>query len=221
MDSNKILARCILLSKRNFGEGHVILSLLTERYGVIKASAFGGQRLSKRFKGNLDYFKVIEAEIELRIKKGHSVFSIAAIKSVPHEFKNIGTSIERFAAASYMQEVCSIVITPNESVTATEENYFIELYNSLIKLEGQNSKEDILKTVYDFSLDLYTQTGFLPDIKKMYGIKNMIDHLEEFNSRILGAAPRSFAILENVINSKNIPSEDSSVHNPSQNLPEK
>ena len=200
MENSKILTKCIVLSKRNFGEGHMMLTLLTERYGVIKASAFGGQRLSKRFKGNLDYFKFIECELEHKKKDNMNITNITSIKSVLHDFKAIGKSIERFAAASYIQELCAIVLTPNEAMGKSGSNYFLNLYEALCKLEQQDSPEEILTTVYDFSICLYTDTGFLPELKKMSGVKNMISHLEEFNSRILGTAPKSFAVLESVIN---------------------
>jgi len=200
MENSKILTNCIVLSKKNFGEGHLMVTLLTEQYGIIKAPAFGGQRLSKRFKGTLDYFKFIECELEHKKKDSVNVMSITSVKSVLHNFKTIGCSIERFAAASYIQEICAIVLTPNESKGKSGSNYFLNLYEALCKLEKQNSAEDILRTVYDFSVLLYTDTGFLPELQKMSGTKNIISHLGEFNSRILGAAPKSFTVLESVMN---------------------
>jgi len=200
MENSKVLTKCIVLAKKNFGEGHLMVTLLTERYGVIKASAFGGQRLSKRFKGNLDYFKFIECELEHKKKNGSNISSITSVKNTLHNFKAIGQSIEKFAAASYIQELCAIILTPNEAKGKSGNNYFLNLYEALCKLEQQRSQEDILYTVYDFSIRLYTDTGFLPELKKMSGAKNIISHLEEFNSRILGITPKSFAVLEKVIN---------------------
>jgi len=200
MENTKILTKCFVLSKRNFGEGHLVITLLTERSGVIKTSAFGGQRLSKRFKGTLDYFKFIEAELEQKKKDRASMFTITSVKNVLHDFKAIGLSIERFAAASYIQELCSTILTPNEPYGKSGNNYLLSLYNALCKLETQSSVDDILSTVYEFSVNIYIETGFLPEIKRMSGVKNIISHLEEFNSRILGTAPKSFAVLEKVLN---------------------
>ncbi len=197
MENSKILTKCIVLSKKNFGEGHLMTTLLTERYGVIKASAFGGQRLSKRFKGSLDYFKFIECELEQ--KKDSNLTSIISVKDTLHDFKAMGHNIERFAAASYIQELCATILTPNEANGKSGNNYFLTLYEALCKLEQQASSEEILSTVYDFSIGLYTDTGFLPKLKKMSGAKNIISHLAEFNSRILGATPKSFTVLERII----------------------
>lgn len=205
MESSKILIKCVILSKKNFGEGHIIITLLTERYGVIRASAFGGQRLSKRFRGNLDYFKFIEAELEHKNKDGSSTFTITAVKNVIHDFKALSLDIQKFAAASYIQELCSIILTPNESMGKSGSNFFLNLYEALCKLERISSTEEILSIIYEFSVLLYTDTGFLPEIKRMTGIKNMMSHLEEFNSRILGSAPKSFAVLSDVI--KPIPTQ--------------
>ena len=167
MESSKILIKCVILSKRNFGEGHIILTLLTERYGVIRASAFGGQRLSKRFRGNLDYFKFIEAELENKDKNGDNTFTITAVKNVMHDFKALSLNIQKFAAASYIQELCSIILTPNESTGKSGNNYFLNLYNALCKLESTTSTEEILSVIYEFSVTLYTDTGFLPEIKRL------------------------------------------------------
>jgi DNA repair protein RecO len=197
MENIKILIKCVILSRKNFGEGHVLLTLLTERYGVVKAFAFGGQRLSKRFKGNLDYFKFLEAELEQKNDNGNTTFTIAAVKNVMHDFKALSLNIQKFAAASYIQEMCSIVLTPNEPAGKSDSNYFLDLYNALCKLEKTGSAEEILSIIYEFSINLYVETGFLPEIKRMAGIKNMMSHLEEFNSRILGAAPKSFSVMEN------------------------
>lgn len=199
MENPKILTKCLVLSKRNFGEGHMDITLITEKYGVVRASAFGGQRLSKRFRGGLDYFKLIEAELEHKKKNEVSVFSVTAVKNVIKELNAIGKNIARFAAASYIQELCAIILTPNETSGKSGNKYFTDLYNALIKLEKQDSNEEILTTVYEFSINIYTETGFLPEIKRTIGIRKMLCHLEEFNSRILGTAPKSFAVLETVV----------------------
>lgn len=199
MENSKFLTKCIVLSKKNFGEGHLMITLLTERYGVIKASAFGGQRLSKRFKGSLDYFKFIECELEQKKTNNNNLTNIMSVKNTLHDFKAIGHSIERFAAASYIQELCAIILTPNEANGKSGDNYFLTLYETLCKLEQQSSPEEILSTVYDFSISLYTDTGFLPELKKMSGVRNIIGHLAEFNSRILGITPKSFTVLERII----------------------
>jgi DNA repair protein RecO len=200
MENSKFLTKCIVLSKKNFGEGHIMVTLLTERYGIVKASAFGGQRLSKRFKGSLDYFKFIECELEHKKKDGGNLTNITSVKNTLHNFRAIGQKIERFAAASYIQELCAIILTPNEASGKSGSNYFLHLYQTLCKLEQQNSQEELLSTIYDFSVQLYTDTGFLPELKKISGNKNIISHLQEFNSRILGTAPKSFTVLESVIN---------------------
>ncbi len=198
MENTKLLVKCIILSKKNFGEGHIIMTILTDSYGVIKASAFGGQRLSKRFKGNLDYFKLIEAELELKNKNGDNIFSISSVKNLIHDFRPLSLNIQKFAAASYMQELCSIILTPNEATGKNNTSYLKELYAALCKLETADSTEAAITVIYDFCINLYTDTGFLPEIKRMCGIKKMMGHLEEFNSRILGITPKSFTVLSDV-----------------------
>ena len=195
MESNKIITHSLILSKKLFGDGHSSFNILTADIGVVRAPAFGGQRLSKRFKGGLDLFQIIEMEIDHRTKDNIDMYNVSSVKSLITKFKDITLTMERYTAASYMLELASTIITPHERNGKSGKSYYETVLSSLRKIDAENDLTRIMDEVYCFSLNLYRETGFIPEIKHLEGNKNMLQHLEELNSRIIGSAPKSFALL--------------------------
>lgn len=207
MLNNIYSCQCILLSKKNCGEGHIVLELLTKEQGLIKATAFGAQRLSKRFKGAIDYFKIIEAELEYKNQNIHIKHIFSSVRTVLNEFKDISNNIKKFSAGSYILELCSMVLHPLEPDEAINSEIFNSLLNTLKNIE-KNTDEQILDTVYSFTVELYKKAGFIPELKQKKGTKNILEHIQEFNFTILEKTPKSFILLENVFSKPCYQSED-------------
>jgi len=195
MENNKIVTKSLILSKKLFGDGHTSFNILTEDLGVVRAPAFGGQRLSKRFKGGLDLFQTIEMEIEHKTKDNTDMYNVSGVKGVTAKFQNITMAMERYTAASYILELASTIITPHEKNGKSGISYYDTVLSSLDKINSENDLTKVIDEAYCFSLNLYRETGFIPEIKHLDGIKNRLRHLEELNSRIIGAMPKSFALL--------------------------
>jgi DNA repair protein RecO len=195
MNHQNISTDAILLTKKIFGEGHVSLCLLTSELGVVRAFAFGGQRLSKRFKGGLEYFQVFEAEIQKSSQQDQPVFNLSCIKSVKHRFENIPSMLERYIAVSYVQELASMLLNPLETNGKDAEKYFDMLVNCIKRINGTSNKNEILDEVYNLSVSLYKSTGFIPEVVCTGSANEKLCRLEHFNSNVLERAPRSFYLL--------------------------
>jgi DNA repair protein RecO len=195
MTHQNISTDAILLTKRGFGDGHFSICLLTSELGIIHAFAFGGQRLSKRFKGGLEYFQVFEAEIQKSSRQDQPVFNLSCIKNIKHRFDGVPSMLERYIAVSYVQELASMLLNPLEKSGKDSEKYFDALVNCIKRINGSNDKIKILDEVYDLSVSLYKSTGFIPDVVCTGSANTKLCRLEHFNSNVLERTPRSFSLL--------------------------
>jgi DNA repair protein RecO len=171
------------------------MSILTEHAGLIRVSAFGGARLSKRFKGGLDYFQILEAEIRTRSCAENTYYDISCIKKVKHRFDNISKSIQKYTAATYISELCSMLLTPLEKNAHNSDTYYSMLANCLDKINELDNSDEIMNEIYKLNTLLYESTGFTPKISFADNINSRLQQLEHFNSHILGKNPRSFELL--------------------------
>ncbi|MFH1222769.1 MAG: DNA repair protein RecO [Pseudomonadota bacterium] len=195
MENKRIITPSLILTKRLFGDGHITFNALTRDIGLINAPAFGGQRLSKRFKGGLDHFQIVEIEIEEKINSGVASYNISSVKDVVKKFTQITSTMEKYTSASYVLELTSTILMPYEKAGKSGRTYFELAADCLQKIDSEKHSKEMITEVYNFTLELYRESGFLPNIEKLNGVKNMLEHLEELNSKIIGTAPKSFALL--------------------------
>ena len=195
MKSNLFSPDAILLTKKSFGDGHINLCLLTSEFGMLRASAFGGQRLSKRFKGGIELFQIFEGEIQRNIIQEHPTFSLSCIKKIKHRFTNIPLMMERYVAVSYIQELASMLLNPLEKGGDNSDSYFEMIVNSMDRINNSEDKNNILDEVYDISNSLYKDTGFIPQVECANNANAKLCRLENFNTSILEKTPKSFLLL--------------------------
>jgi DNA repair protein RecO len=202
MKASTICCDLIILSKNSFGDGHIGLAILTENFGLIRATAFGGSRLSKRFKGGLDYFQILDAEIKTKHCPENTYYEISSINKVKHRFSNITKSIQKYTAATYISELCSMLLTPLEKNAHNSETYYKMLADCLNKVDIENNFEEIMNEVYKLNTLLYESTGFTPKIDFANDTNSKLQQIEHFNSQILDKAPKSFELLWNTFYKK-------------------
>ena len=200
MTSNLFSTDAILLTKKSFGDGHMSLCLLTSEMGIIRASAFGGQRLSKRFKGGIEFFQIFEGEIQKNMSQGQPVFNLSCIKKIKHRFTDITLMMERYVAVSYVQELASMLLNPLEKGGDTDNTYFDMIVKCMERINASKDKNDILNEVYDISNSLYKDTGFIPQVECADNANAKLCRLENFNSSILEKTPKSFQLLSELYN---------------------
>lgn len=191
----------LILTKKDFGEGHISVMCLTKDHGPIRAFAFGGKRISKRFKGSLEYFRIMEMEFTGKQTNGELIFTLSSVKNTKHTYKNISKDINKFITACYIQELASTIINPLERLGKEETHFYDTVVASLEKIDSvsTNDKEALVDIAYNFCINLFYNTGFIPRLKTNTDTAKQLNQMEELHSSILGNSPKSFLMLTEII----------------------
>lgn len=190
----KLNLTSIILKKHPLKNSHLFLILLTRELGLIKTVSFGSLNFSKRFKGSLDYFKVLNLEATEQEKDKNKNYVIENIKEIKYEFKNIPKSIEKMSAVSYIQDLTSELLHQEEkSSVKTQENFFNIISKSIYKIDSLKDKNEILEETYSVCLNLYQKTGFIDSFEKTSDKK--LNILKTYNDKIIEKNLKSFSIM--------------------------
>jgi DNA repair protein RecO len=179
----------IILYKKQCS-GHIFYTTLTKDYGLLKISAFGGARLSKRFNGEIDYFKLLELEIE----KKNDFFNLKSYKKTILNFNNIYQDIYKYVLANYIQELCINLLNLDEKNGKTMSYY--DLIKSYFKNLNEEKNNDLFNLTYETTLLLYKETGFLGQPIKEKEIKNKLIQMQEYSNNIICKNLKSFEVLK-------------------------
>jgi recombinational DNA repair protein (RecF pathway) len=183
--------QALILSKKLFGDGHIMLSVLSREKGFLKISAFGGQRLSKRFKGKLDYFQVLEMEVRQSVKDGLVYYNLCATDKVLKVFNTIPKDIKKYFAASYVLELPGIILTEAE-------DYFDLVYHYLEKIDGLKDISFLNRVVIEYTLKIYRKAGFICNNLDIADNKLAFRELYSLHSGLLNRIPKTHAMLESL-----------------------
>lgn len=114
-----------VLSRKERKEADYLVTLFTERYGRVSATAIGVRKPGAKLRGHLENF----AKTDVHLVSGKSGYRlIGAILADP--FRNITCSLERTrvaAVAARMVEVASYDGSPDTALWITLENFFSAL----------------------------------------------------------------------------------------------
>ncbi len=125
--------QALLLRSVAFGESDQIVHLLTPRTGRITAIAKGARRSTRRFPGTLDFFNLLQVEIEPSRRMG-------AMARLEHArlvrlFAGLRVDPARFALASYLLEILDR-LAPEGGPPADTERLFALARSVLGVVEG-------------------------------------------------------------------------------------
>jgi DNA repair protein RecO (recombination protein O) len=135
-----------------FSESDKIVSFLTESHGKVTGIAKGAKRSRKRFANTLEPFSLVHLRFQDR---AHSTLAFVHACDLVRPFKDLTTSLEKIALASYFTEI-------TDGLTGErEENrlLFQHLRDGLIYLE---EKEISLAFLTFFELKLLKLSGYQP-----------------------------------------------------------
>lgn len=201
--NNPFIDDAIILTKKDFGEGHLTITCLTKDHGLVRAFAFGGKRLSKRFKSSLEYFKVMEMEFVPKQNNNELIFTLSAVKSTKDTYKTLSMDMNKFIIACYVQELTSKILNPLEHSGKSGNFFFNTVTETLRKIDASpNGQLDgLIGFAYDLCVFMFHETGFIPDIETMKTPQRQLNHMEELHSSILGSSPNSFLMLTELLSS--------------------
>lgn len=90
----------IVIRRQDFSEADQILTVLTERFGKIKAIARGVRKISAKLAGSLEPFMLIE----LQLHEGKTFYTITAA-AIKNSFSGIHDHLEKMASVFYLGEL--------------------------------------------------------------------------------------------------------------------
>lgn len=142
----------IVLRSWPFGESDKIVSFLTQDFGKVTGIAKGAKRSRKRFVNTLELF----AWVLLRfVDRPHSSLVFIQACDLVRPFKNLTTSLEKIAHASYLVETTDGLTGEREANSPL----FEHLKTGLVFLEENASSLDFLTF---FELKLLQLSGYQP-----------------------------------------------------------
>ena len=143
----------LILTEQNVGESDRLITVLTRKYGVIRAFVKGAKNIKNK---NLPSTQAL-CFSKMNIFKGHDKYIVneAQCKEM---FIKIRTNIENLALAQYFCEIAMIFAPQEENA----EEQLKLLLNSLYFLNEGNRNPLILKGIME--LRMSSIGGFMPDI---------------------------------------------------------
>ena len=143
----------VVLKRTNVGDNDVILTVFTDRMGVVQASAKGVKSLKSRLAAGSALFTYAE----FVLKPGRSMYSVSSCE--PKEsFYSLSTNIERLAFATYIADLTAYAV--REEVP--DERLLSLLLNTLYLFANSQRDLKIIKCVYE--LKLLSYIGFAPEL---------------------------------------------------------
>lgn len=182
-------SKTIILSQKEINTNDKIYTCLTKDFGLISAIAFGAVKSSKRFKGCLDYFKILDLEFIRASKNNVDFYQINNLKKLEHSFSSFSNNLDKFYLASYIIELITILVNNGEILSKSNKNFYEILEKNFYFIEENNlnPKEYALK----FTLKIFKETGFLPDDYKLKKLTN----LKQFVRAVVDSEPKSINYL--------------------------
>ncbi len=142
----------IVLRSRPFGESDKIVSFLTESHGKVTGIAKGAKRSRKRFVNALEPFSLVTLRFQDR---PHSSLVFVHACDLVRAFKDLTTSLEKIAHASYLMEITDGFISEHEE----NRLLFEHLREGLIFVEEKGTSLSFLTF---FELKLLKLSGYQP-----------------------------------------------------------
>lgn len=139
----------IVVRRRDLGEADRLLTLLTARFGKVKAVAKGSRRTKSRFGGNLEPLAV--AEFMLWRREGRDLAIVSGAELVEH-FPCLSADLRAFASAQCAAEMLDRSLGEDEP----HPRLFSSLVGFLRSLSGDTASAGLL----NFTLSTLVELGY-------------------------------------------------------------
>lgn len=147
-----LVTPAIVMRARTFGESDKIVSFLTADYGKVTGIAKGAKRSRRRFVNTLEPFSLVQLRFRDR---PHSTLAFIHACDLIRPHKNITTSLEKIACASYLVEITDALAGEREE----SRSLFDHLKEGLIWVEDRGPSHSFLAF---YELTLLGLAGYQP-----------------------------------------------------------
>lgn len=157
----------IVLKGMNFGEADKILTILTERFGKVKAIAKGVRKIKSHLAGSLEPFMLVN----LQLHEGKTFYLVTGA-AIENDFPNIHSDLEKTAQAFFLGEMVDRFVEENQLVPEV-----YDLLKKALAFQEQNIRRLILRA---FELKIIEASGFKPELYHCVHCKEKMSAGENF-----------------------------------------
>ena len=151
----------IVIKRMNFGEADRILTILTERFGKVKAIAKGVRKTKSRLAGSLEPFMISE----LQLHEGKSFFIVTG-SVIGEDFPSVHNNLQKTSQAFYIGEIADKILQENQRV-----NGVFEIFSEALEEIEQSGSEFLLRI---FELRIIEASGFKPELYQCVHCKEKV-----------------------------------------------
>lgn len=170
---NSLKTSAIVIKRMNFGEADRILTILTERFGKVKAIAKGVRKTKSRLAGSLEPFMVLD----LQLHEGKT-FYIVTGAVIEKEFPDLHKNLQKTSQAFYIGEIADKIMQEDQRV-----NGVFEIFTEGLEEIEQSGSEFLLRI---FELRIIEASGFKPELYQCVHCKEKITPDDNFWDSVEG-----------------------------------
>ena len=153
----QIRARGIIVKQSDYGEGHRMLSIFTEEYGIVKAVSYGVKK-SKSKTGAASQF-LCYADFDLYQGVNRDVMNVNSVETID-AFYPLSEDIKKLSLCVYLADITYSLLGMNNP----DERILRLFLNSVYALAYRNALLQKVKTVYE--LKLMCAGGYMPTVNE-------------------------------------------------------
>ncbi len=152
-----IKARGVIIRQNDYGEGHRMLTVFAEEYGIIKAVSYGVKRAKSKAAASSQF--LCFADFDLYKPPNRDVLTVNSIDTVDG-FYPICEDIVKLSLCSYLADITYELLGPENP----DDRILRIFLNSLYALAYRGEDAGKVKTVYE--LKLMSAGGYMPNMNR-------------------------------------------------------
>lgn len=151
----EIRARGIIIKQSDYGEGHRMLSIFTEEYGIVKAISYGVKKSKSKAAASSQF--LCYGDFEFYKGVNNDIMKVNSIDTIDG-FYPVSEDIKKLALCVYLADITYSILGMNNP-----DSRILHIFlNSIYALAYRNEDIEKVKTVYE--LKLMCVGGYMPSI---------------------------------------------------------
>lgn len=163
----------IIIKRMNFGEADRILTILTERFGKVKAIAKGVRKAKSKLAGSLEPFMLVD----LILRPGATFFLVTGAEIV-ESYDSLHQDIQKISKAFYLGEIIDRFVEEHQVLARS----FPVLHYSLKNIDAGAS--DLATRI--FELKMIEAAGFQPQLYECVHCKTKLSDEQNYWDEVEG-----------------------------------
>ena len=151
----EIRARGIIIKQSDYGEGHRMLSIFTEEYGIIKAVSYGVKKAKSKAAASSQF--LCYADFDLYKGANKDVMTVNSIDTIDG-FYPLSEDIKKLSLCVYLSDITYSILGMNNP----DARILHILLNSIYALAYRNENIAKVKAVYE--MKLMCVGGYMPSV---------------------------------------------------------